>query len=302
MNEKRLIAILGPTAVGKTDTAVRVAEYYHTEIISADSRQLYTELEIGTAKPTPQILSRVKHHFINTKAVVEAFDAGEFGEQARAVLRTLFKSHDQVVICGGSGLYVKAVLEGFNDLPQVPTELRMGIVEEFDKKGIGWLQREVETLDPDYFEVVDRQNPQRLMRALEVIRTTRKTFSGFHKKEKISLPFGVIKIGLELKREELYDRIDKRMDGMIEKGLFEEAKRFFPLRHLNALQTVGYQEIFGFLEGSYSQEEAIRLLKRNSRRYAKRQLTWFKKDKEIHWFRPEDWDGIMNFIKKKSIQ
>jgi len=301
MSAKNLIVIVGPTAVGKTGLAIKLAEFYKTEIISADSRQIYKELEIGTAKPSLEELLQVKHHFINTKSVMEEYDAGTFGKETREVIDELFKTHDQVVMCGGSGLYIKSVLEGFDELPGVPAEIRIKIMEEYGLKGLGWLQEEVATQDPDYFEVVDRQNPQRLMRSLEIMRSTGKAFSGFHKKKKTDLPFRVVKIGLELGRLELYKQIDKRMDSMVEKGLFDEAEKFFTLRHLNALQTVGYQEAFGFFEGMYNREEAIRLMKRNSRRYAKRQLTWFRKDKEIRWFHPEDWKGILNFILEKHV-
>jgi tRNA dimethylallyltransferase len=288
--------IVGPTAVGKTDLAIRIAQHFQTEIVSADSRQIYKEMEIGTAKPTDEELAKVKHHFINTKSIAEDYDAGTYAEEARMVIDMIFETHNEAVMCGGSGLYIKAVLEGFDDLPDIPSEIRQQIIAKYENNGLAWLQEEVAFQDPDYFEVVDRQNPQRLMRALEVIKSTGNTFSGYRKKEKIDLPFNVIKIGLELEREELYHRIDTRMDTMIEQGLFEEAEKFFTLRHHNALQTVGYQETFGFFEGLYDRDEAIRLMKRNSRRYAKRQLTWFKKDMEIRWFKSGDQEEIMKYV------
>lgn len=287
---------MGPTAVGKTHLAIRVAQHYKTEIISADSRQIYKELEIGTAKPSTDELKLVNHHFVNSKSIQEVYDAGKFGTEAREVVDRLFMNHDQVVMCGGSGLYIKAVIEGFDKLPDVPDEIRTKIIEAYDKKGLTWLQEEVALHDPDYFEVVDKRNPQRLMRALEIINSTGKKFSGFLKKKKNELPFAVAKIGLELDREELYKRIDKRMDDMIENGLFEEAQKFLAWRHLNSLQTVGYQEAFEFFEGKVDKEEAIRLMKRNSRRYAKRQLTWFKGDDEIHWVHPHDLNGVLKFL------
>ncbi len=297
-SSKTLIVIVGPTAVGKTDLAIRIAEYFQTEIISADSRQIYKELEIGTAKPTPAELARVGHHFINTRSITEEYDAGTYSKEARQKIDQLFLAHDWLVMCGGSGLYVKGVLEGFDDLPDVAPEVRHRIIIEYDQKGLAWLQEEVFLNDPDYFAMVDRQNPQRLMRALEVIRSTGKPFSGYRKKEKIDLPFNVIKIGLELAKEELYKRIDDRMDVMIERGLFEEAKRFFAFRNHNSLQTVGYQETYGFFEGVYDRDEAIRLMKRNSRRYAKRQMTWFKRDGEIKWFGPGDWEGVLKYVRE----
>lgn len=296
MSAKTLVVIVGPTAVGKTDFAVRLAELFKTEIISADSRQVYRELQIGTAKPSAEQLGRVGHHFINSKSISEDYDAGTFGRQARSLMDQLFEQHDIVVMCGGSGLYIKAALEGFDDLPDVPAEIRASINREYESRGLTWLQQEVAEHDPDYFDFVDRRNPQRLMRSLEIIRATGRSFSSFHQKKKMSLPFSVIKIGLTLERGLLYERIDKRMDDMIRNGLFEEAEKFFAQRNSNALQTVGYLEIFGFLEGKYDREEAIRLMKRNSRRYAKRQHTWFRKDAEIEWFDPSGWKEVVAFI------
>lgn len=293
MKPKRLLVIVGPTAVGKTDLAIRLAEYFYTEIISADSRQVFRELEIGTAKPTALELARVRHHFVNTRAITEDYDAGTFGREAREVIDELFKSHDVVVMSGGSGLYVKAVTEGFDDLPDIPEGIRETITAEYRERGLEWLQQEVADKDPDYYDEVDRQNPQRLMRALEVIKATGKPFSGFRKNTRTHLPFTVVKIGLERDRKELYERIDRRMDDMIKRGLFEEAEKFFTMRHHHALQTVGYQEVFEFLEGVCDREEAILRMKRNSRRYAKRQATWFRRDPEIQWFHPEDWTGIL---------
>ena len=255
-----------------------MAEYYQTEIISADSRQIYRELEIGTAKPTAEELSQITHHFINSKSVVEEYDAGSFGREAREIIYGLFKNHNVVVMCGGSGLYIKAVVEGFDNLPDVPPGIRRKVIEEYRQHGLEWLQQEVASTDPQYYEIVDRQNPQRLMRAIEIFRSSGTAFSGFLNKEKVGFPFIVAKIGLERERMELYHRIDTRIDDMIARGLFLEAEKFFTFRHHHALQTVGYQEVFEFLEGVCDRDEATRLMKRNSRRYAKRQLTWFKKD------------------------
>jgi tRNA dimethylallyltransferase len=285
---KKLVVLVGPTAVGKTAAAIALAERWNTEIISADSRQIYREMEIGTAKPTDEELSRIKHHFINFKSIEENYNAGQFGRDAMERINELFEEKDVLILCGGSGLYIKALLEGFDEMPEIHERLRKEIIEKYTQKGLAWLQGEVEKIDPDYFALVDVQNPQRLMRALELNLSSGQPMHILRKKKKIELPFQVTKIGLQLPREELYQRIDLRMDQMIEKGLFEEAARFYPQRHLNALQTVGYQEIFGYIEKKYSREEAIRLLKRNSRHYAKRQLTWFKKDQEIKWTRPDE--------------
>ncbi|MCA6410188.1 MAG: tRNA (adenosine(37)-N6)-dimethylallyltransferase MiaA [Cytophagales bacterium] len=295
MKGKKLVVLVGATAVGKTAAAITLAEQWNTEIISADSRQIYREMEIGTAKPSADELSRIKHHFVNFKSIEENYNAGQFGRDAMELINQLFEERDVLILCGGSGLYIKALLEGFDEMPEISEDLRKEIIEKYTQKGLAWLQGEVEKIDPDYFALVDVQNPQRLMRALELNLSSGQPMHILRKKKKIDLPFQVIKIGLELPREELYQRIDLRMDRMIERGLFEEATRFYPQRHLNALQTVGYQEIFGHLEKKYDREEAIRLLKRNSRHYAKRQMTWFKKDQEIRWMRPEDVGQNMTF-------
>ena len=301
MIKKKLIVIVGPTAVGKTPLAIELAKELGTEIISADSRQIFRELEIGTTKPTKEELAQVRHHFINIKSITEEYNAALFGKEARDAIDLLFETKGIAVMCGGSGLYVKAALEGFDQIPTIEVGIRDKINQEFEEKGLAWLQGQVQEIDPDYFSVVDTKNPQRLIRALEVSYSSGKPFSSWRNKQVTSLPFQVMKIGLELPREELYHRIDKRMDEMIEKGLFEEAEKFYPQRQLNSLQTVGYQEIFGFLDGLYDKEESIRLLKRNSRNYAKRQMTWFKKDKEINWYRPDEMIQNLKILDSKWI-
>lgn len=301
MIKKKLIVIVGPTAVGKTPLAIELAKELGTEIISADSRQIFRELEIGTTKPTKEELAQVRHHFINIKSITEEYNAALFGKEARDAIDMLFETKGIAVMCGGSGLYVKAALEGFDQIPTIEVGIRDKINQEFEEKGLAWLQGQVQEIDPDYFSVVDTKNPQRLIRALEVSYSSGKPFSSWRNKQVTSLPFQVMKIGLELPREELYHRIDKRMDEMIEKGLFEEAEKFYPQRQLNSLQTVGYQEIFGFLDGLYDKEESIRLLKRNSRNYAKRQMTWFKKDKEINWCRPDEMIQNLKILDSKWI-
>jgi tRNA dimethylallyltransferase len=293
---KKLIAIVGPTAVGKTALSILLAKHFHTEIISADSRQVFKELEIGTAKPSKEELREVPHHFIKTKSIFEKYDAGQYGREALELVNQLFQKQDTLILVGGSGLYVKALLEGFDDMPDADENLRSEIVFNYKSNGLGWLQAEVQNADPDFFETVDQQNPQRLMRALELVKTSGKRIQELRAKKKIDLGFDVIKIGLELPREELYDRINLRMDQMIAQGLFEEAERFQPHKELNALQTVGYREIFDFLEGKYDKAEAIRLLKQNSRHYAKRQLTWFKRDESIHWFHPRETEKIIQLL------
>ena len=290
--------IVGPTAVGKTALAIELAKALGTEIISADSRQFYREMTIGTAKPTVEDLAIVRHHFIDSHSILQKYDAAQFGEDALMRAYDLFQLYDTVVVCGGSGLYIKALLEGFDDIPEVPDEIREAISEKYEALGLPWLQQEVQKFDPEYYSVADQQNPARLSRALEVVLATGSSITSFQKKQKRVLPFQVIKIGLDMERKELYRRIDERMDAMIQAGLFEEAEKLYPYREHNALQTVGYQEIFDFMEGKYDRNEAIRLLKRNSRRYAKRQLTWFKRDEEIRWFSNTNSSALVKFITK----
>lgn len=295
---KSLIVIAGPTAVGKTDVAIRLAQYLHTEIISADARQIYKELGVGVAKPGDEQLALVPHHFISSHSIYDDYNAAMYGEEALAVIKKLFETHDQVILCGGSGLYIKAVLEGFDDVPEVDKKIRAEIMEEFDQKGIAWLQDEVKRNDPDYFEIVDQKNPHRLIRSLELSRATGTKMSDWRKQSKRQLDFGVTKIGLTLPMTELYERIDNRMDQMIDQGLFEEAKLFYENRDLQALQTVGYREIFGYMDHSYDRAEAVRLLKRNTRHYAKRQMTWFKRDSAFVWLKPDQWTEIINLTVK----
>lgn len=300
VSRKRLIVIVGPTAVGKTALAIRLAKQLHTEIVSADSRQIYRELEVGTAKPSAVELEQVKHYFINTHSIADDYDAGAYGRDALSLIHSLFNKTDNLILCGGSGLYVRAVLEGFDEMPPVPEGMRETIIKEYEAHGLAWLQAQVKQVDPDYFEVVDVQNPHRLIRALELHRAWQKPMHELRKQKKLEHPFQIIKIGLELEREELYNRIDRRMDAMIAEGLFEEAEKFYPFRNLNALQTVGYREIFGFMDGLYDKSEAVRLLKRNSRHYAKRQLTWFKKDPDTKWFSAVQLDEIITYLNKNN--
>jgi tRNA dimethylallyltransferase len=293
---KYLVAVVGPTAVGKTALAIDLAMKYGAEIISADSRQLYREFNIAVAKPTVEELDKVRHNFVGWVSIHDDYDAAKFGEEALGMIAELHAHHNFAVLCGGSGLYIRSLLEGFDTMPNVPDEVRQRIIDSYEANGIEWLQGEVESADPDYFEVVDRKNPQRLMRALEVIQAAGLRPSALRMKKKRDLPFHVIKVGLHLERAQLYERIDRRVDEMVKSGLFEEAAALFPFRALNALQTVGYQEIFGYMEGLYDRDEAIRLLKRNTRRYAKRQMTWFRKDTEIKWFQPDQLDEIIHYI------
>ncbi|MBS4071939.1 MAG: tRNA (adenosine(37)-N6)-dimethylallyltransferase MiaA [Algoriphagus sp.] len=294
--QRFLILVVGPTGVGKTDLCLKLAKKFHTQIISCDSRQFYREMTLGTAKPSPAELAEVPHHLINSLSIEEDYDVRKFEQDAISILDQLYQTHQVVIMTGGSGLFADTVVKGLDDIPDVDPEIRQEIIKEFEEKGLEWLQQEVEKVDPEYFELVDRQNPQRLMRALEVGRGTGLKFSSFRVKKKVERPFKTIKIGLYRDREELYQRIDLRMEQMIEAGLFDEADALFGKRKLNALQTVGYSEIFGYLEGKYDREEAVRLLKRNSRRYAKRQLTWFRRDPEIQWFQPAQENEMIALI------
>lgn len=301
MKEKNsLIVITGPTAVGKTHTAIELAKFFKTEIISADSRQIYREMNIGTAKPSPHELAEVPHHFIDSHGINDDYDAAQFGRDALMVIHKIFENNPYAVLCGGSGLYIKAVCEGFDDIPVIDEDVRQRLVAGFNAHGIGWLQEQMQDLDPDHYAAIDQQNPHRLIRALEVAIGTGKSIASFRNQKKMTHPFNTIKIGLELPRETLYERIDRRMDKMIEAGLFEEAKNLYPYKSRNALQTVGYQEIFDFIDGLTDFDETVRLLKRNSRRYAKRQLTWFKRDSEFIWFEPGQLAEIKNDILEKS--
>lgn len=298
-NPSYLILVVGPTAVGKTDLCLKLAKIFKTEIVSCDSRQFYREMTLGTAKPSAAELDEVPHHFINSLSIEESYDVRQFERDALTLLEDLFAQNQVVIMTGGSGLFADAIVNGLDEMPEVDPVIRQRIIEEYGEKGLEFLQQQVAENDPEYFESVDQKNPQRLMRALEIWRATGKKFSSFRIKSKKERPFKVIKIGLERNREELYSRIDQRMDQMIAAGLFEEADSFFEKRQLNALHTVGYSEIFDFLEGKYDREEAIRLLKRNSRRYAKRQMTWFKKDQSISWFSPEEQHEILSFLRSQ---
>lgn len=283
---KELIVICGPTASGKTKLAINLAKKYNTEIISADSRQFYREMTIGTAKPNQEELCQAKHHFINSLSIHQDYSAGQFEKEGLACLNHLFQKNDKVICVGGSGLYIQALCEGFDDLPDVLPETRKQLQEELEKFGLEKLASELYEKDEFYFKKVNQKNPQRIIRALEIIRTTGKSFSSFRQKNVENRPFKVSKIGIDWDREKLYERINLRVDLMIEEGLEKEVKALYPFKHLNALQTVGYTELFDYFENKISKEEAIRLIKRNSRRYAKRQLTWFRRDETTKWVAP----------------
>lgn len=293
---KTLIVVVGPTAVGKTKACLTLAQHYNSAVVSADSRQFYREMHIGTAKPSHEELQLVQHYLVDHLSIHQPYTVKDFEHDALRAIAKIHASNDVAILAGGSGLFVKAVCEGLDEIPDIPASYRNDLIQEYEDKGAEPLLQQLQLHDPSYYEVIDRANVQRVIRALEVIRHTGRPFSAFRQNKKSHRPFNIIKIGLTLPREVLYDRINARMDKMIEDGLFEEAEDLFPFKALNALQTVGYSEIFGYLDGQYDKEEAVRLLKRNSRRYAKRQLTWFNKDLEVTWFSPDDFSSIVRHI------
>lgn len=297
---KHLVVIVGPTAVGKTAVAIELARHFDTEVVSADSRQFYKEMSIGTARPAPEEMGGVVHHFVGSHSIQDDYDVGAYEKEALNCLNQLYKTRDVVILAGGSGLFVDAVCRGFDDLPGGMPELRRRLAEQLSREGIESLQSALKVQDPLYHQQVDLNNPQRLIRALEVIESTGIPFSAYRRGRARPRPFRVIKIGLEMNREALYRRIDHRVDMMIQAGLFEEATSLYQYRQLNALQTVGYKEIYGYMDGEYGREEAVRLLKRNSRRYAKRQLTWFKRDQSVRWFQPGNLTEIISNVEVLS--
>jgi tRNA dimethylallyltransferase len=297
---KTLIVIAGPTAVGKTDTAIRLANHYHTVVVSADSRQFFREMSIGTAKPNADELVAAKHYFIDSHSITENFSVGDFEKEALVLLDELFKQHDVVILAGGSGLYIKAICEGFDDLPTADPGIRHRLNQDFTERGIHYLQEQLKVADPEYYAQVDLNNPQRLIRALEVFETTGKAFSSFRTSAINKRPFNIIKFGLNLPRELLYQRINQRVDIMVQQGLIDEVKALLSYRHLNALNTVGYSELFDYFDGNISLDRAIELIKQNTRHFAKRQLTWFNKDKEFIWLEPGDVSKMVEVIDQRG--
>ena len=298
-NTKTLISIVGPTAIGKTNLAIEVAKHFQSEIISCDSRQFFKEMKIGTAVPSEEELAEVKHHFIQNISIHEKYSVGDFERDGLAFLDNYFETNDICVMVGGSGLYEKAITVGFDEFPDVDPKIREDLNNELAEFGIEKLQKELEEVDPKYFEEVDIFNKQRVTRALEIYRASCLPFSHFRNQDLNKRPFNIIKIGLELPREEMYDRINRRVDIMMNEGLLNEAKNLFPLKDLNALQTVGYRELFDFFEEKITLDFAIEEIKKNTRRFAKRQMTWFKKDETVNWFSPFEQENIINFISNK---
>ena len=294
-----LVVITGPTAVGKTQLCVQIAQHFNTEIISADSRQFYKELTIGTAKPTPQEMQNVKHHFVNFLSVQQDFNATDFEKEALVVLNKLFKNHKLVILTGGSGLFIDALCNGFDDdLPGADEQLRAALKTLFHKYGIEILQKKLYQLDPKFYNEIDLNNVNRIYRAIEVCMLTGKPYSELRKGNKQKRPFNVLKIALNRNRQELIERINLRVDLMLQDGLLTEVKGLLQHKDKNALKTVGYTELFDFLDGLSTLEEAITNIKVNTRRYAKRQINWFSKDTEYQWFHPNEINEIINLITK----
>ena len=293
---KKLFIILGPTASGKTALSILLAEKLNTEIISCDSRQFYKELKIGAAPPNKEQLHKIKHHFIQHLSIKENYNTGQYEEDAIKKLSSLFKKYDNLILVGGSGLYIDAICNGIDNIPQTPQEIRDRINNEFSEKGITWLQEKIKEIDLDFYKKSDNKNPQRLKRCLEVYQNTGKKISSFYKKEKIKRDFKIIKIGISTERENLYNRINQRVDQMIKSGLIDEAKELFQFQKFNALNTVGYKELFNFFDNKLDKETAIEEIKKNTRRLSKRQMTWFKRDNQINWFKIDQEDEIIKFI------
>lgn len=301
-SSKTLIIILGPTASGKTSLAIEIAKHYDTEIISADSRQFYREIPIGTAAPDISQLVECKHHFIGHLGIKENYNVSRFEKDVIELLKLKFKTNDTMVMVGGSGLYINAVCDGIDELPDPDENIRQTLNNLFSEKGLSALNAKLEDLDPEYFAIVDKNNPKRLIRAIEVCLQTGKTYTELRKNKSLDRDFRIIKIGIELPRSVLNERIHQRTDDMIKQGWLEEAEGVFPFRELNALNTVGFKELFAYLDGSWSLDKAIEKIKTNTRRFAKRQMTWFRKDKGIDWFSPDNKTAIFNFLNRNILK
>ncbi|MBQ6746339.1 MAG: tRNA (adenosine(37)-N6)-dimethylallyltransferase MiaA [Bacteroidaceae bacterium] len=293
---KTLVVLLGPTAVGKTDISLELAEQLHTSTISADSRQLYADLKIGTAAPTPEQLARVQHHFVGTLQLSDYYSAAQYADEVLSLLDILFQQQDVALLTGGSMMYIDAVCQGMDDIPTVDADTRAMVWQRYEEVGLEGIQRELKMLDPEYYAIVDLKNHKRIIHALEICYMTGKTFTSFRQRKTAERPFNIIKIGLNRERSELFNRINQRVDQMMQEGMLEEARKVYPYRHFNSLNTVGYKELFKYLDGEWTLEEAVEKIKRNTRIYAKKQLTWFKKDMSIRWFHPDQRTDIISYI------
>lgn len=299
-NGKTLIVLIGPTGVGKTDLSIRIAEKYNSPIISADSRQLYSELKIGTAAPSEEYLKRIKHYFVGTLKLTDYYSAAQYESDVMELLDALFKNHDTILLTGGSMMYIDAICKGIDDIPTVDSETRLMMMEKYENEGLERLCSELKLLDPEYYSIVDLKNPKRVIHALEICYMTGKTYTSFRTGNKKQRPFNILKIGLSRDRDELYERINRRVDIMISEGLIDEVKSVYKYKELNSLNTVGYKEIIQYLDGNWTLDYAIDKIKQNSRIYSRKQMTWFKRDNEINWFNPDNEEDIMEFIESKT--
>lgn len=295
-NKKTLISIVGPTAIGKTALAIQIAQHFNTEIISADSRQFFREMDIGTAKPSRDELAAAQHHFINSHSITQLFSTGDFEIEGLQKLAEIFDQYHTAIMVGGSGLYVNALINGLDEMPEIDLSIREKLNKQFEIEGLSSIQEQLSILDPEYYAKVDQNNPQRMIRGLEVFLSTGKKLSSMLSATKKVRPFNMIKIGLNTDRAILYDRINQRVDQMIANGLVDEVKSLWSFRKYNALNTVGYSEIFDYLDGKIELDDAINAIKQNTRRFAKRQLTWFRRDEEIKWFEPNDTENVISYI------
>ena len=296
---KTLIVITGPTAVGKTDLCLDIAKYFGIPIINADSRQIYREIKIGTAAPTEEQLQQVRHYFVGTQALTDYYSASIYEQEVMSLLDTLFQTSDYALLSGGSMMYIDALCNGIDDIPTVDDETRNTLKRRLAEEGLESLCEQLRVLDPEHYEIVDKKNPRRVVHALEICLMTGRTYTSFRTNEHKERPFNIIKIGLTRDREIIYERINRRVDIMMEQGFLDEARSVYHLRHLNALNTVGYKELFAYLDGTWSLDEAIERIKGNTRRYARKQLTWYKKDPLVTWFSPDDKKLILNHIIKQ---
>jgi len=297
--DKTLIVVVGPTAIGKTALAISLAQFYKTEIISADSRQFFKEMNIGTAKPSTEELASAPHHFVDSHSIQTLFSTGDFEVEALKLMKALFKKHEVLIMVGGSGLYIDAVCEGLDELPEIDLNIREQLNQKLANEGIEAIKNQLQELDPIYYEKVDQANPQRMIRGLEVVLSTGKKLSSFLTATKKQRPFQIIKIGLNTDRAILYNRINQRVDLMMAAGQLEEVKSLIPYRAYNALNTVGYSELFDYLDGKTELTIAVNMIKQNTRRFAKRQLTWFRRDEDMVWFEPNQLDQILKYLQKK---
>ena len=297
---KTLFVLIGPTGVGKTELSLSIAEMLGCDIVSADSRQMYADLKIGTAAPTSKELARVRHHFVGQLALTDYYSAARYEEEAMECLSKLFTQDDYALLTGGSMMYVDAVCKGIDDIPTVDAETRSFMMERYEKEGLETLCAELRLLDPEYYRTVDLKNPKRVIHALEICHMTGRTYTSYRTQTCKERPFRIVKIGLRREREELYERINRRVEVMMEQGLLEEVKSVLPYRHLNSLNTVGYKELFMYLDGEWTLDFAIEKIKQNSRIYSRKQMTWFKRDTEIHWFHSDETERIIHFVETQK--